>query len=169
MTTYLGIRNWSRFQHYSDDRNIVWIKLYTSLLDDEDMQELSLETQLLWDRLLLLAARKRNAIRNDPEAILKATGLETRIEREACREAIAALLKGRWLRETKTPRRASKPASKPASDSASTRREEKKDLSPQTPLSPNGTVTCTICPGGMEFKTEQRLAEHMHVVHGEDS
>jgi hypothetical protein len=165
--TYIGVRNWVRFQHYNDERNIVWVKLYTSLLDDDDLHELPVETQLLWDRLLLLAARKRNAIRNDPEAILKATGLETRISPEGCHEAIQALLKGRWLRETKTNRRASKPASHPASHPASSRREEK-EVSPQTPLTNGHVYICDRCPGGMTFKSQARLDEHLYVVHEQE-
>jgi hypothetical protein len=150
--TYLAVRNWKQFQHYGNGRNMIWVKLYTSLLDDEDFHELPIETQLLWDRLLLLAARKRNAIGSDPEAILKATGMAPLMTPEQCRESISHLLKGRWLRETETPRRASKSASKGASKIASPRRREK-ILTPQTPLTSSG-CTHKSCEGKAKCRYE---------------
>jgi hypothetical protein len=53
------------------------------------------------------------------------------------------------------------------------RRERERALNPQTPFqaknpSPNGQVfTCTHCAGGLNFRTAQRLADHIHVVHPE--
>ncbi len=108
---YLRVSAFSRMQHYADRAGNPWIKFYVHLLDDEEMNQLPVPTRLLWDRLLLLAQRTGNVIPNDPERVAKLTCIEA----EEVREGIRLLLKGRWLKETKSPRRASKRASKPAS------------------------------------------------------
>jgi hypothetical protein len=65
---YLRVRNWEKFQHYKD-RRPVWIKYHVELLDDYELTNLDYVTQLLYDRLLLLAARTDNNIPNDPSYI----------------------------------------------------------------------------------------------------
>jgi hypothetical protein len=104
---YLEVRNWERFQHYRD-RKPIWIKFYVETLDDTELRRLPYATRLLWDQILLLAARFDNRIPNDPEEI----SYLTRIDLVSVQEGIAALLQGAWIRET----RASKPASKPLAE-----------------------------------------------------
>lgn len=58
---YLRVRNWEKFQHYKD-RRPPWIKFHVELLDDLSLASLPLPTQLLYDRLLLWAARTDNNI-----------------------------------------------------------------------------------------------------------
>jgi hypothetical protein len=166
LTTYLSVRNWDRFQHYKDRRPL-WIKFYVELLDDVELRRLPIETRLLWDQLLLLAARLDNAIPNDPEELWTLT----RIAPDAIGKGIDQLIKGRWLRETQTPRRASKLLAK-RTKSASPETEKEKET-PQTPLSGengNGAESQRapefVCePCGFVFKTQRRLDEHLHVVH----
>lgn len=104
--SYLRVRNWERFQHYRD-RRPPWVKFYVELLDDSEIRALPLPTRFLLCQLLLLAARHDNAIANDFEAIAN----DLRMKPEDVREGLAKLLTMRWLQETRTPRRASKPAS----------------------------------------------------------
>lgn len=121
--TYLAVTNWRRYQHYQG-RRMVWLKFYTDLLEDEDLLALPLSVQLLWDRLLLLAAQTSNAIPNNPEWIAN----RARLSQEVCAEGLPLLLKGRWIQETKTSRRASKFASKPTSKSIASEAEADKSL-----------------------------------------
>lgn len=103
MSGYLRVRNWERFQHYHDRRPI-WIKVYVELVNPtSDYMKLSLNARGLLPCVWLLAAEWNNAIPNDSEFIAN----RLRTDPEACREALAELLKSRWILETKTPRRAS--------------------------------------------------------------
>lgn len=105
--SYLSIRNWHRYQHYRD-RRPPWIKFYVELLDDAELHALPYVAQLLFDRLLLLAAKNDNAILKNSEWIAKQTGIEP----ELCAKSLDVLIEGRWLRETQTRRRASSPLAK---------------------------------------------------------
>lgn len=62
---YLRIRNWERFQHYTN-RRPPWIKYHVSLLDDHALLSLPPLTQLVYDRLLLRAAVTDNNVEHDP-------------------------------------------------------------------------------------------------------
>lgn len=95
-----------KHQHYKN-RKPPWIKFHVKLLDpNHPINRLPIPTRLLFDRLLLLAAEWDNAIPKIPELIASHTGIPL----EDCREGIEELLKGRWLSETETNRRASKSA-----------------------------------------------------------
>ena len=59
---FLSVSRWREYQYYKDRRPI-WIKLYLDLLDKQDFSELPVTTQLLWFKLLLLAARTGNVMR----------------------------------------------------------------------------------------------------------
>jgi hypothetical protein len=116
MSQYLRVTNWNRYQHYKQ-RNPAWVKFYVDLLDPHNkLNDLPVTTRFLFDRMLLLAASWDNAVPNCPETL----GTLLRMESEDCREGVALLLKGRWLSETKTNRRASKGARKGSSKSATT-------------------------------------------------
>jgi hypothetical protein len=84
---YLRVRNWERFQHYTN-RRPPWVKYHVELLDDYELLQLTLETQLVFDRLLLLAARTDNNIPHDPEHI----GRQITIDPGIVQEAIESLL-----------------------------------------------------------------------------
>jgi hypothetical protein len=103
---YLAVRNWKKYQHYKD-RTPIWIKFHLETLNDDDLKALPIETRLLWDQMLLLAAMFQNSVANDPELIGKLTGIPS----EVCREGVAKLIKGRYLREKASRRSASKSAS----------------------------------------------------------
>ncbi len=120
--TYYAIVNWSDYQHYKF-RNPPWIKFHTALLDDPKMRALPIPTQLLWDRLLLCAGRFANVLPTESEVIANLTGVPTR----NVREGIPLLLKGRWIKETRTPRRASKAASKGASPKQAPKQEQEQE------------------------------------------
>lgn len=64
MTTVLRVRRWEDFQHYRD-RDPVWIKVYSRLLDDGDFLALPEAAQAQLVKLWLLASRCRNQIRDD--------------------------------------------------------------------------------------------------------
>lgn len=87
---YLRVRNWDTFQHYKTGKNAdakpTWVKLYVSILDDWDLTSLPLAAQLLADRLLLVAARTGNEIRNDAKWIASATHIDFNYIDDALRE-----------------------------------------------------------------------------------
>lgn len=64
-TKFIKIKNWEKFQHYTD-RNPPWIKLYHSLLDDYHYGCLQDDSKLLLTTLYLLASRSGNKIPADP-------------------------------------------------------------------------------------------------------
>lgn len=112
MSRFLAVKNFERFQHYGDRRPI-WIKLYTSLLDDWDFLQLpdAVRGQLMlfW----LLAATHGNRIRNDATYIRRKLATKKLYIRE--------LVDAGWLLETDEPPLAQEPKRKPrgASTSAS--------------------------------------------------
>lgn len=58
---YLRVKNWEKFQHYKN-RRPVWIKYHVELLNDYELTSLDYVTQLLYDRLLLVAALTDNSV-----------------------------------------------------------------------------------------------------------
>lgn len=123
MTGYLSVTNFRRHQHYKH-RKPPWVKFYVDLLDPHNkLNLLPIEARFLFDRMLLLAAEWDNAIPNDSELIAKLVAMQPR----QCRQALAALVEGRWLVERKTKRRASKPASNGASNVATTEQEAEQE------------------------------------------
>ena len=105
--SYLSIAKFNTYQHYKS-RRPSWVKFYVTLLDTKHpLNALPVSTRYLFDRLLLLAANYDNAIPNDSELIAKLLCMDP----EDCREGLAQLQKGRWIKATRSARRASKPAS----------------------------------------------------------
>lgn len=125
--SYLAISKWTRYQHYKT-RKPPWIKFYVELVDDvqNKLNDLPVPTRYLFDRLLLLAAKYDNAIPKNPELIANLVRMDT----EDCREGLDQLLKGRWIKETQTKRRASNRASEMLAPENRVR-----DRKPQTPFS----------------------------------
>jgi hypothetical protein len=92
MAGYLRIRNWEKYQHYKD-RKPIWIKLHIDMLDDEKLRSLPVPTRLLWDQLLLLAARYGNPVEDDANGIAKLTRMPLRsvravVERQRQKELL---------------------------------------------------------------------------------
>lgn len=74
---YLRVRNWEKFQHYKDRRPL-WIKSYVEILDDYDIINLPPATQLVYFKVLLVAARLENKLPNDPKYVASLMHLDTR-------------------------------------------------------------------------------------------
>ena len=75
---YLRIKNWEKFQHYKG-RRPPWVKFHVELLDDYELMHLAISSQLVYDRLLLLAARLENLIPNDPKYVASLIHLPCRV------------------------------------------------------------------------------------------
>lgn len=104
--SYLAVTKFEKYQHYKN-RRPTWIKFYVALLDPKHpLNELPVSTRYLFDRLLLLAAEYNNAIPNDSELLANML----RMSSNDVREGLAELQEGRWIKETRTKRRASKDA-----------------------------------------------------------
>lgn len=100
---YLRVRNWEKFQHYKD-RRPPWIKYHVELLDDYELTHMEYATQLVYDRLLLLAARTDNNIPHDPEHI----GRQVSIKSDTITSALQTLLDAGFLTLAESKRAASK-------------------------------------------------------------
>jgi hypothetical protein len=78
---YLSVKDYDRFQHYKD-RSPVWIKLYNSVMDNEEFLSLSDaergQLMLIW----LLASRRDNRIPHDNKAIARAIQASGRVQVE---------------------------------------------------------------------------------------
>lgn len=151
---YLKVTNWNRHQHYKD-RNPIWIKFYVELLDDTWMKKQPYHVRLLWDQLLLLAARFSNAIPNDSEEIAALT----RIQHEDVVDGLDVLLGCRWLSQTKSKRRASKRASNLASelDSPEGEVEVEREKELQTSPSPRAAIDDFLSPLNGDQGWERRM------------
>lgn len=79
---YLRVKNWESFQHYKN-RRPPWIKFHIELLDDYELMRLPPVSQLVYDRMLLLAAVTDNNVSNDHIWIAGKLGLTPRQVAEA--------------------------------------------------------------------------------------
>lgn len=73
----------SRIKHYQDEsRQMVWIKLYISLLDDVDFCLLSDETKFHFLGMLLLAAKLNNRLPNNLQFLAQKLSATSEIDIE---------------------------------------------------------------------------------------
>ncbi len=84
---YLRVHNWDKFQHYSG-RRPPWVKFHVELLDDYDLMNLPIAAQLVYDRMLLVAARLDNSVENDPKFVGSLLHLPTKVVAPALRTLI---------------------------------------------------------------------------------
>lgn len=126
--THVSVRNLERYQHYKK-RRPTWVKLYASVLDDDDFAELSIPARLLFLMALLLASSRENRIPADPAWM----AVELRMSRSVIAKSLAELL----AREYLVP--ASTVASNGASQSAHPReqRTENRENLTTNPLNTN--------------------------------
>ena len=106
---WIEIVNWDRFQHYTD-RDPIWIKNYTALLDDPAYRKLTAPQRGLLHGLWLMYAMSRRSIPLDLEMINRWLGVSAKMH------TLEALNHAGFIRF-----RASKPL-------AQKRREERKNL-----------------------------------------
>lgn len=79
MAEYLAVKNFWRFQHYSD-RNPPWIKLYRELLRDYDFGCLQDASKLHLVMVWLLASELDNKLPADGRHLAKLAGLDSDID-----------------------------------------------------------------------------------------
>ncbi len=72
---YLGIKNWSEFQHYKD-RNPPWIKLHVALLNDYEFGRLPDTTKAHLMLIWLFASQNGGRIPDDPKFLQTRLGLD---------------------------------------------------------------------------------------------
>ncbi len=76
---YLKVRNFEKFQHYKQ-RNPPWIKIYSSMLDDYEFQQIADESKFHCVGLMLLASRLENVLPNDAFWLSHKIGAKTNID-----------------------------------------------------------------------------------------
>jgi hypothetical protein len=118
---WMAIRNWRRFQNYSD-RNPPWVKWHTAQLEDDELRSMKPMTRLFWSQLVLVSSRKENVIPNDSAWLAQ----ETAMSRQAVTSSVKELEQAGFLRFF-----ASKEACRDASDGASTTRDTRTETKEQ--------------------------------------
>lgn len=134
MTSTLMVKNWDKFQHYSD-RDPTWIKLYRDVLTTEAWVLGTDVSRLLQIAITLLAARYKNAIPNSFSLIKKVASLDFSesqfkkalehlsslnfLEIQQVEQSASDVLAQRYAREEKRERR----------EEVEEMRAEKKDMS----------------------------------------
>jgi hypothetical protein len=100
----------SRIKHYQDDsRQMLWVKIYISLLDDVEFCLLRDETKFHFLGMLLLAAKLNNRLPNNPNFLAQKLSATSEID-------VEILLSKKFLIPFKTLKTKGKPDSKPLSD-----------------------------------------------------
>lgn len=168
--SYLSVSKFKAHQHYKN-RRPPWIKFYVTLLDPHHpLNDLPVPTRYLFDRILLLAAEYDNAIPNDSELIAK----WLRMSSTACREGLAELEKGGWIKATRTKRRASTSHSELHGKSNTRGRDRVRDR--VTKSSSNGYVDVRAVEKLLEALTDadkqteqtiKRLVRRYHLAEGD--
>lgn len=105
--TFLRVKNWERFQHYSD-RRPPWIKYHVELLDDHGLQLLPTNARLVYSLILLVAARTDNNIPSDPQYI----GRQIAMDSNEVEDAVQTLVDTGFLIASDRKRAASKALAK---------------------------------------------------------
>lgn len=152
---WIVIPRWDEFQHpdAGRSRTLPWIKSYTRLLSDDNYLSLTAHQRAILHGLWLEYARSGRQLR------LTTGSLSARLSLRVMTRDIEALNHAGFIELS-----ASKPASQPASNPASLDKRRER-----TPLPPTGKPpqhNCVHCHGGQQFKTEQRLTEHLANAHG---
>jgi len=88
---YIKIRNWEKYQHYSQ-RNPPWIKLHNQILDDYEYCCLQDDSKLLLISLFLLASKTENRIPSDYDWIKSKAMLKGKID-------LSALIKSNFIEQ----------------------------------------------------------------------
>lgn len=157
---WIVVRNWERFQHPDTLRGEgipPWFRVYTKLVHNPDFAGLTeLERGLLLTIWVEFCAS---------DGQLTVRSLSKCCHGRVRTRSLDALIHAGFIQVV-----ASRPlASRKQHASLEERREEKKDLkgfAEEKTQAPNGKVyQCDHCPGGMKFKSQARLDEHLHVVH----
>ena len=74
---YFEIKNFSKYQHYSN-RNPPWVRLYYSILDDPEFIALSEVDRSRYLALTLVASRCANRVKNDAEYLKKMLRIDSK-------------------------------------------------------------------------------------------
>ena len=85
---HLQIRNWERYQHYKN-RNPPWVKLYVTILEDEELRSLPVPSRLLANLLLCVAAKRDNLIPDNPAWIAEEVGLPAKVIAKSLADLLA--------------------------------------------------------------------------------
>lgn len=142
---YLRVRNWERFQHYTN-RRPPWIKYHVSILDDHTLLSLKPMTQLVYDRLLLRAALTDNNIEHDPDWLAQKFNLPARY----IQDAIETLIDTGFLHVAGGKRSASKAIAK-RKQKGVTETEAEPEAKPKTDPEPEDAGGSTFqIPGALK-------------------
>lgn len=167
-TRFLRVKNWSRFQHYKK-RNPPWIRLHRSILRDRHFLMLTEIEQWQLVRLWLIASENDNKLADDEAWLRRAIGTRKTLPVSTFKRL--GFLET-WSSEAETPGNNGDDASEPLAPGMQSAEPDSSDVSEGSEtrdgLQPNnnGRPSCPHCPGGMPFKSYERLADHLANVHG---
>lgn len=158
---FLRVRNWEKFQHYKN-RRPPWIKLHVETLDDYELMHLDNDAQLVYERLLLLAARTDNNISHDPDWIGGQIVQDPRI----VQAAVETLINTGFLSVAGRKRSASKAiatrkqsADSEAEQKAETEEEPEAEQTPGLPDESLDELGQRLAANAAPFGSEARLFE----------
>lgn len=66
MAQFLRVRNWDKYQHYSEEKSVAWVKLHVKILDDPLVRSLDEVSQCHLFKIFALAGRRLNVLPGDP-------------------------------------------------------------------------------------------------------
>lgn len=183
---YLRVRNFWDYQNADawkkarankrGNRHPAWCKLYAAR--DYEIDQLPVVTRLVWYELLRLATIHANAIPNDSQLILKQISIDSQDYANACGQ----LIKGGWIKVSKTKRLSREPSRNFLPLDRDRDREnplppfQGKSQPPKIPSSRpprptakavDGQATCPHC--GISTKGPRSLAEHIENVHYDEA
>lgn len=158
---FLRVENFEKMQHKDifkkSDGKPPWIKFFVKLLDNEDFEDLDYVAQLAYVKLLLLAAKKENAIPNRPKYVAARLGMSPK----EVTKAVATLVESGFLTHSKTRRKLRISSEKVANESLppvhqDKKRREEKELKAVTTAS---EVNAVDGPGYFTKQATARLRE----------
>lgn len=81
--SHLRIRNWPKYQHYTDPKKgVAWVKLYVKILDDLEFLSLPESQQATLLKTFCLAGRRGNVLPADPMQLGALIGAQTPVDLE---------------------------------------------------------------------------------------
>lgn len=158
---FLRVRNWERYQHYKN-RRPPWIKLHVETLDDYELMHLENDAQLVYERLLLLAARTDNNISHDPDWIGGQIVQDPRTVQAAVQTLIAAgflTVAGRKRSASKAIAARKQNATTEAEQNAETEEELETEQTPGLPDESLDELSARLTANAAPFGSEARLYE----------
>lgn len=152
--SWIIVRNWDRFQHYGD-RQPPWIKLYVTLVHDDDFQSLTPTDRSALVALWMLYAMTRKRVRDDTAMLSRSTG------QRITRGTLERLTKARFIEVSASPPPVENPTQVSADKPLKNARRNVHEPPKPTPEPPNHAGlkhTDASAPLALEVEVERDIS-----------